>query len=174
MSHVPGLQSRREAPPLLGPLRSPSPLLPAPPDAAQQPPIPHHRFGWVRGPGAAQPSHRCRAETPRPGVPIWAGSSMCGGVLGPRWGVWQGCLSQGSAARRRGWGAPGVVRGRSGGRGAGGGPSPRISGDRVTEPAEGGGGVGRGALRRRTEPPAPAPAALGLRLAVPARPDPRR
>ena len=54
MSHVLGLQLTREAPPLLGPLLSPFPLLL--PDAAQRSPIPLHQFGGVRVPLEAPPS----------------------------------------------------------------------------------------------------------------------
>lgn len=57
MSHVPGLESWREAPPLLGPLLSPfSPRsLWVLPDAALQSPVTHHQLRWVRGPGKMQP-----------------------------------------------------------------------------------------------------------------------
>lgn len=65
MSHVPGLESWREAPPLLGPLLSPfSPQrLRVLPDAALQSRVPHHQFHWVRGPEEdATPTGRWRGE----------------------------------------------------------------------------------------------------------------
>lgn len=139
MSHVPGLESWREAPPPPGPLLSP--FFPWPlrvlPDAALQSPLPHHQFRWVRGPEEdAAPTGR------------WRGERLEGSHSGkaPAWVEAVLVLGRASTARaareeeRRGGGWRGPVRAAANpgatGCGAGGGPSPGISGDRVTAFAE--------------------------------------
>lgn len=85
MSHVLGLELRREAPPLLGPLLTPLflPAGPAQADAAQQSPIHHHKFGWVRVPAEAPPGTEVRGSATW-GLPIRGGSSLGWGSPGRR------------------------------------------------------------------------------------------
>lgn len=138
MSHVPGLELWREAPPLLGPLLSPfsTQRLRVLPDAALQSRVPHHQFRWVRGlEEDATPTGRWRGERHR-GSP--SGKDPAGWR---RSWCWVGHLEPGQRAGRRGEERRGLARAvvrvaaspGATGCGAGGGPSPGISGDRVTE-----------------------------------------
>lgn len=169
MSHDLGLESWREAPPLLGPLLSPfSPrrlwLLP---DAALQSPVPHHQFRWVRG-----SQGRCSREE------RWRGERLRGpqsGRLQPGWRQsWCGVKNlsrepepgqREGGEERRGLARAATRAAASSGAagcGAGGGPSPGISGDRVTEFTEWG-RSGTAGLAAGTGPRSPPPPTVGGR-----------
>lgn len=113
MSHALGLELRREAPPLLGPLLSPFPLPLVPGTtrccaAITDSPSPI-RLG--KGPHGGSDQHRrCRGERPggsRTGqIPTWVGAGLV-----PREASGGGSLCWGSGRGRRGGGGQGGLRG---------------------------------------------------------------